>query len=437
MADCLKKQYTFLVLIFLSGFAYADSTNPKFDQTALLKERFQIDYLMNRAVLIVQREFGTESVILVRPDGSKVYSFRHPDNIKWVSGQIGDMIQISSPMPGPWQIIGKILPHSYINIYSQVGVEIEEFPAQLFQGEALKVTATLFGEELPIRMKGLEYFVDWSVRLMEDNTNEETNFESGTIAIGSYQDNGKDLDERPDDGVFTAELNLEQAPGLYLLQIDLENEIFSRQYQQYIEILPKPVRVTINPIMINEKEIWFADLFVDDTYIDTAETHIKLILKGPSHSTEEVVVNDVFPGSMLIPLKSISEPGTYVMRGSVFASNNNGRELSFQLEQVTSVIDFPVEEMSAKELEELRIKREARIEKERLMSDRWYRYQQLSEPFLEDINNLLDKALAESPLSSQDEAARQQVLFLILLNVMIFFILAFIVPLIMPSNSTK
>ena len=50
------------------------------------------------------------------------------------------------------------------------------------------------------------------------------------------------FDERPDDGVFTADLKLLQPAGMYLLQVNIDNPVFARQYQQYVTILPKPIK---------------------------------------------------------------------------------------------------------------------------------------------------------------------------------------------------
>lgn len=145
------------LLLGLGG-AIAAEIVPK-EQASELKNRFRVDHMVDRIVLLVQREYGSAPVVVVLPDGSKWYASRHPENVKWTDGVTGDMISVENPVPGPWQLIGKVVPGSQITRVSELGIEVDELPQPLYQGERLKLTAHLTGDSLRMRLPGLEYLL--------------------------------------------------------------------------------------------------------------------------------------------------------------------------------------------------------------------------------------------------------------------------------------
>lgn len=80
--------------------------------------------MVDELTLFVQRDYGSAPVIIVLPDGSKWYVSRHPESVQWVDGLSGDIITIKSPMPGPWQLLGKVAKGSKIDKVSKLGIEI-------------------------------------------------------------------------------------------------------------------------------------------------------------------------------------------------------------------------------------------------------------------------------------------------------------------------
>tara|TARA_B100001094_G_scaffold332879_1_gene407077 strand:- start:251 stop:1618 length:1368 start_codon:yes stop_codon:yes gene_type:complete len=444
----MKKRYGFaLCLIFFIHTVSFAKELQTVEQTALLKERFRVDYLIETITLIVHRKFGSEPVVLIQPDGSKWYSSRFPENVKWASGEVGDIIKIYEPMSGPWQIVGDIEPNSYIKIYSKTGVSIEEFPPQLFKGEILKVTANLFGEQLPIRMKGLDYLIDWTVRLINEEKlresenapsssidQEQANFETGTLTIGSYKDDGAGLDERPDDGDFTGQLKLDHKPGTYLLQVELVNEIFARQYQQYIEILPKPIQINYESLeMESGLTSWFVKIKVDDKVLKVNETHLKLILQDADQSLQEIMMQDVYAGETLFPLPSVGEVGNYRIDGQVFATTYNGRELMFELDPVLFSIDPIPVVLSPEEIEAEKERKRIEAEEKRIATDTIYRIHLDLQKIFKEVMKLIDAASNSNvDLDEKEKLNREAVVLFIVINLASFLALAVLIPAFIP-----
>lgn len=161
------------------------------DTASELKNRFRVDHMVSSMTLMIQREYGSAPVVIVLPDGSKWYANRHPETVKWVDGMTGDIIYIESPQPGPWQLVGKVVPGSKIKRVSKLEIEVQRLPQPLFQGEQTKVIAQLMGDAERVRMPGMDYLVEWTAHFVSKHRTGDENFAAGDIIVGSYKDNGE------------------------------------------------------------------------------------------------------------------------------------------------------------------------------------------------------------------------------------------------------
>jgi hypothetical protein len=288
------------------------------EQASELKNRFRVDHMVDRIVLLVQREYGSAPVVVVLPDGSKWYASRHPENVKWTDGVTGDMISVENPVPGPWQLIGKVVPGSQITRISELGIEVDELPQPLYQGERLKLTAHLTGDSLRMRLPGLEYLLQWTARFVSSHKPGDENFAAGTLIVGSYQDNGEALDERPDDGTFTSNINLNQPWGDYTLQVSVQNDVFEREFKQAFRLEPSPVDIKV---------------------VEPAGLQLPVTVRQPTEGTTQLV------------LPQVSDFGSYRIKGTVFSTDKQGRELVLTLpERFFNFVEPPKPPPSAEEM---------------------------------------------------------------------------------------
>ena len=83
------------------------------NQIPLLDNRFRIDFDVKEITLVFFRRKGAPSIILVKPDGTKIYARTAKDHqMVWHDDKTFDLIKITNPTPGPWQAVGQILPES-------------------------------------------------------------------------------------------------------------------------------------------------------------------------------------------------------------------------------------------------------------------------------------------------------------------------------------
>ena len=144
------KHYLFILLVvFIVPLTLSAQSDDKItllkrdgqqNEVPLLNNRFRIDYKVEEINLLFFRKPGTPAVVLVQPDGSKLYAtsaIKEP-NVDWFDEISYDLITIREPTPGPWQVVGSILPDSRIVVIGDIDLKVEPLPPLLLEERQLK-----------------------------------------------------------------------------------------------------------------------------------------------------------------------------------------------------------------------------------------------------------------------------------------------------------
>ncbi|HIC8862915.1 TPA: TIGR03503 family protein [Aeromonas hydrophila] len=305
----------------------------------LLDNRFRIDYGVKEITFIVTRKPGTPSVILVRPDGSKLYVGKvTPPDVGWLALKDQDLITIRDPMPGPWQAIGEVDPDNRVRLLSNIRLETDQLPTQLYQGERVKLKSWLLIDDAP--PKAGYYLTDlgMTVRLQRFNDAKQEGEPIVDEVLGHYRDDGKGLDEVPGDGIMTAEAVLDVAAGKYRAMYSTGNQVFSRARYQDVLIYPLPVSYTLAP----PSQEFGAKLsfLIDADELDPAS----VVIEGKATNTvgASMAFNTVATEPRVeVDLSAIKEVGQYEVNATLFGTTRLGREIQVTL-PVKSFNIFPV-----------------------------------------------------------------------------------------------
>ncbi|EPU3919765.1 TIGR03503 family protein [Aeromonas hydrophila] len=305
----------------------------------LLDNRFRIDYGVKEITFIVTRKPGTPSVILVRPDGSKLYVGKvTPPDVGWLALKDQDLITIRDPMPGPWQAIGEVDPDNRVRLLSNIRLETDQLPTQLYQGERVKLKSWLLIDDAP--PKAGYYLTDlgMTVRLQRFNDAKQEGEPIVDEVLGHYRDDGKGLDEVPGDGIMTAEAVLDVAAGKYRAMYSTGNQVFSRARYQDVLIYPLPVSYTLAP----PSHEFGAKLsfLIDADELDPAS----VVIEGKATNTvgASMAFNAVATEPRVeVDLSAIKEVGQYEVNATLFGTTRLGREIQVTL-PVKAFNIFPV-----------------------------------------------------------------------------------------------
>ncbi len=213
----------------------------------LLQNRFRIDHNVEEITMIFFRRRGSAPVVLVRPDGSKLFQGRvDTRRVDWYDDETFDMISIKNPVPGPWQAVGQILPNSRVMVLSDLKLHAQSLPSMMFSGEIIKSTASLTNGGEPIANNEFRDVVELTIDFVSSNNPNYDNFGSSDVEIARFEDDGRGMDERPTDGVFTGQFNLGIAPGEWQPIFRVTTPMLTReQVDPPIVLYPNPVIVDV------------------------------------------------------------------------------------------------------------------------------------------------------------------------------------------------
>lgn len=337
--------YISTLLFFLPLFVFADDDVPQVNyydsdnvtnQIPYFDNRFRIDANIGELKLIFYRKRGSQPIILVRPDGSKlkINSLPEDGSVEWFDDRTYDLVKIKKPMAGPWQAIGQILPGSQILVVTDVVIEVEPLPEILLAGETLKVTGRLMNGEKGLSDPLFRAVINLDIDLFSSNNRQYDNFGAQPIKLGSFLDDGYDFDEKAGDGVYTGEFVLDFAPGEWLPIYHVKMPLMKRELRQKPIIVQKaPIKTSVQAS--DEEGINHVVTFdIDPTYVAPNS----IILQGKV----------VYPDKQEIPFSLLeeesdsrikeleyTEAGIHRINVDVFGKTINGREFVLTLPEFT------------------------------------------------------------------------------------------------------
>ncbi|EHR42373.1 TIGR03503 family protein [Alishewanella jeotgali] len=303
---------------------------PTHNQIPLLNNRFRIDDGVKSITLVFFRRPGTASIVLVRPDGSKVfYNTAKQHNMRWHDAATYDLIEINEPMPGPWQAVGRILPESRILVLTDVELKVDPLPEALMVGETFKLTARLMDGESVVNARDFSEILTLQVLFISTNNREFDNFGRGLVEVATFRDDGRGFDATARDGIFTGEVNLNFGAGEWIPRFVVKTPLYTR------EVELAPVLIAAAPVSIE---------FVQAAQVN-APHHIVF-----TPVSEQVVASSLlFQGVVRYPDGEMSQfsltepaqkfklellnkgPGSYLVNVAAFGEMTDGREFVLNL----------------------------------------------------------------------------------------------------------
>ncbi|RDX38598.1 TIGR03503 family protein [Vibrio campbellii] len=359
------------ILAFWSCFAFSASESAM----SLLDNRFRVDPTIEQITFLVYREQSSQPVVLVRPDGKKYYAWGTYDNVRWYQEPSLDIISVDKPMAGPWQAVGKVTPKNNIRLISHLKLSTDVFPNRLYHNEALKFTARLTSDDKPLVLRDFLDRVNLRVTFTKFVENEDELIKEARpvpMVIGEFADDGRGLDEKAGDGVFTVQLPIDLGPGKYRARITSGNGVFLRAQEQVVLVYPSPITRTF----IQSRHADQPHQLVvsgEQGMITAGSIAVNVEQEAPdgfiSYSQGQVSADGT---KTTLKMDNDPELGKYSWHGEVFATDlATKRSLVFPIkEQSFSVVD-EVDLEAARLAKEAEIAEQHRIEMEkRIIAER-------------------------------------------------------------------
>ena len=338
----------------------------------LLDNRFRLDYEVEEVTMVFFREYGSAPVVLVRPDGSKIFQYTAVgQKVTWFDSPTYDMINIKNPMAGPWQALGNILDDSRVMVISNLALVTSPLPDELFSGEILKMKSYLLNDGKAMTFAPFAEAIRLTVSLISTNKPEENNFGARPQTIAVFEDNGLGLDEKPKDGVFTGQFRLDVPDGEWHALSKIETPMYSREKTDPIlRVYPSPIEfdLALDPSEQGDG-IHFVTFKQKYKKFDPTSLLIDGEVRLPNGISQPFSLNEQTLRAKRLGIDNVA-PGVYRVKAMAFARTLTGREVminlpeySFTVEPIIIVPPPP----TAEELEQIRLAKEeaARIAQEK------------------------------------------------------------------------
>ncbi|MEW9798673.1 TIGR03503 family protein [Alteromonas sp. CYL-A6] len=315
----------------------------------LLKNRFRIDYKVDEVTMVFFREYGSVPVVLVRPDGSKIFQSQVDNEdkegrIQWFDAETYDMVRIKNPVPGPWQAVGRILPNSRVMVVSDIELHADPLPPIVFSGEILKSTAYLTNAGEAIEDAEFRDVVELTIELISTNNPNFDNFGADSQLIATFQDNGRGMDEAPLDGVFTGQFNLSIAPGEWRPVFRVSTPLFSREQQtELLRLYPNPVSVNAE---VNGGGDGYHKLVidVDRDLVDISSLLVDGKVRFPNGDIQNFSLTKP-SDNVREHLIAAYEEGIFRVKLTAYGTTKNGRDFILDVPEYTFLAEAPEPEI--------------------------------------------------------------------------------------------
>jgi uncharacterized protein (TIGR03503 family) len=308
----------------------------------ILNNRFRIDSDIKEVTIVFFREFGSAPVVLVRPDGSKLYleNDLKDDSYNWFETDTYDMIALTNPMRGPWQAVGDIQAGSKIMVVAGINLMAEPIPDIIFSGETIKQTARLenIGSDVDISL--FRDVVTLSIEFVSTNNPNFSNFGLGSRKIARFKDNGLALDEYRADGVFTGQFNLNITEGEWRPIFTVKTPLFSReQINNNIILHPSPVKIS-HALESSPDGDHFVYINMDEEFLQSDGFIIDGSIRYPNADVVDFSVTDASVMENKLTVLN-NDYGIYKVNMTVFATTLDGREVVLSIPEYSFLTAAP------------------------------------------------------------------------------------------------
>ncbi|TCI05476.1 hypothetical protein EZV61_05925 [Corallincola luteus] len=318
-------------MMLLSFASFADNLSP------LLKNRFRLDHGIEEITLVIYRHDGSAPVVLIQPDGSKLYASRHPEeSVAWFDDAAFDLITIKKPMAGPWQVVGSVDPRNRMVTMSDVSLVMDALPEELYVGERLRLTARVVNRGQTIALAPFVADLKMEIWARAVGLSSSYDLSYNGLKLGEFIDDGTGFDESPGDGVLTGTLDLNISADQYEMSLRVYNPTFERVTNHSLRLLPSPV--TADLVVVEEKPVAIYFQF-DGSAVELDNIALSGTIFASDGREREFTLSTQGQDNTQFSLAELTESGDYRMEAEVFGrSVTTGRDMAL----ATNVVRFSV-----------------------------------------------------------------------------------------------
>ncbi len=303
-----------LQAVFLKIFGQATER----ESIPLVDNLFRVDENITEFTLVVFKSADDRATRLVAPDGEVLESSNDTSEVSWFESETYDVITVSQPIAGQWQVDAAIDPDNKVLVVSNIKVRASNIPNNLLANEKLTFTMHLTQENE--RLTDEEFLSLLEMTIEMDSA-------TGT-SVDRLEDNGITPDSEASDGQFTVNIYAPAAPGIAEITATVNSPTFQRLRQQAINVYDSPVNFnyTLAEDITQQHQISLIPL---SAIVKTSDLQITGEVTLPDGVNLPLVL-DFNPtmGSFSAAVETLEIGGRYNFDFQVTGTTQNGRAFS-------------------------------------------------------------------------------------------------------------
>lgn len=212
-----------LMRIFLRAFEVAAPAQ----EVPLENNAFAVDSSIDEFTALIFRANASQQTQLIGPDQAVATAASPGQDVQWFRAEGYDLITVTQPLEGEWQIVGDVAPDSRITIVSDLSLRVKQLPTNAFQGAVETLTFLLQQEAETITSRDFLGLLDIQLSL-----------EHHADGVQAERVWSKRIDAAspPADGIYAQSLPELDKLGTYTVGVAIDGKTFKRQFDHQISV---------------------------------------------------------------------------------------------------------------------------------------------------------------------------------------------------------
>jgi len=281
----------------------------------LTNNRVTVDGSIKEATFLVFREADGAETSLTTPSSETLIFKDHPEAIQWHKESRYDLITITNPESGDWQINAKLDPENRVMVVTDLQLKTTALPNDMAANKPVTFQIHLEQEGKVIQRREFLQFV--KVALTQTSMKDEK-------WQWDLYDNGNEPDVAANDGIYTGLLRESLIDGEHEFEINVDGTTFQRNTRQLVKVYDQPIRADISPLddgRIVISVVPYLSLVNADS-MNVEATHIK-----PSGEKKNIQVPRVSTSEWRLELDEHETPGKHSISIHVIGDSPDGEKI--------------------------------------------------------------------------------------------------------------
>ncbi|THB73315.1 MAG: hypothetical protein D6B28_03905 [Gammaproteobacteria bacterium] len=289
--------------------------------------KFSVDSSVNELTILVFNSPDSPRTELKDPEGNQFKKNKKPPKIKWHHDSGYDLITISKPKVGEWEIIADIDPDNRVMIVSDLKLKSSQVPNNLINGESFLYETWLEEEGEIIDKPDFHKFVKFSI--------EQTPPEGKTKSF-TMKDHGLAGDKAPRDGIYTYKFAKSlRTTGEHEIITQVNGETFQREFRHTITVHDDPLSIETKQEIVDGKGKVDIEIMLTKDWIDPDSIEIAAEITYPDGLSELLEPEFDFDLWKLV-VEDIELDKKYAINIQMIAQTGTGRPVNLR----TPIIDI-------------------------------------------------------------------------------------------------